>query len=322
MFNKFIIFVFWFLAFISLSMAQSVAAQTAKADYRFQNSRAGSVAGAPELTDIGANGANTFAAATIDGLPRTVLQFPVSNGLRLAPTTGVVSNEVYTIVVLFEFDDITSIAYKRILDFKNGASESGFYLNNGNLSFYINSRIAVGSTFLPQNVFHQVVLTRNAAGTVVSYVDGVRQFSFDDSVTRAAVIDTNNALRFFRDNEGSPEHTSGSVARIRLFDTALTDLQVAALDRFDAPPTAASVMIGGRVRDAAGRGVSRAFVTLTDSNGLQRTALTNSFGFYRFEDVAVGETYVLNVISKRHLFTAQVISVIEETNELNFVAEP
>jgi hypothetical protein len=306
---------------VSVNTAQRIAAQTVKADYRFQNTRASSVGSAPDLIDIGTNGANTFAAETIDGVPRTVLQFPVSNGLRLAQVTGVAPNDVYTIVILFEFDNISNLAYKRILDFKNGTSENGFYLNNRYLSFYIGRQIAGGTMFLAPNTYHQVVLTRNAAGTVTSYVDGVRQFSFDDSTSRAAVIDSNNALRFFRDNKGSNEHSNGSIARIRLFDTALTDFEVAALDRFLAAPTSAQVTIGGRVRNAAGRGVSRALVTLTGSNGETRTALTNGFGYYRFADVAAGDTYVLNVVSKRYQFTAQVISVTEETSELNFVAE-
>jgi hypothetical protein len=255
-------------------------------------------------------------------VPRTVLQFPVSNGLRLAPVTGVIPNDVYTIVVLFEFDNINTIAYKRILDFKNGTSENGFYLNNRYLSFYIGSQIAGGTMFLQPDTYHQVVLTRNAAGIVTSYVDGVRQFSFDDSTSRAAVIDSNNALRFFRDNEGSNEHISGSAARIRLFDTALTDSEVAALDRFPGPPTAASVTIGGRVSNSIGKGVSRAYVTLTDSNGETRNALTNGFGYYRFADVAAGETYILNVVSKHYLFKPQVIYVTEDESGLNFVAEP
>jgi hypothetical protein len=60
--NKFTIIVFLLLAFISLTTAQSAAAQTVKADYRLNNTRASSVGSAPDLIDIGANGANTFAA--------------------------------------------------------------------------------------------------------------------------------------------------------------------------------------------------------------------------------------------------------------------
>jgi hypothetical protein len=78
-----------------------------------------------------------------------------------------------------------------------------------------------------------VVLTRNAAGNVVGYVNGVRQFSFSDTANRA-VIDGNDTLRYFKDNVSGGsggEHSAGSVARIRLYDRALSADQVAALDR-------------------------------------------------------------------------------------------
>ena len=70
-------------------------------------------------------------------------------------------------------------------------------------------------------------------GTVTVYLNGVAEFQFNDASTQLAVIDSNNILRFFRDNEGSgvtTEHAAGSVARIRLYDGALTAAQVANLD--------------------------------------------------------------------------------------------
>ena len=85
-----------------------------------------------------------------------------------------------------------------------------------------------------------------------------------------------------------------------------------------AAPTAATVTIGGRVLAANGRGIARARVSITDANGETRRATTNGFGYYRFGDVAVGETYVVEASAKRHRFAAQVLTVGEETNGLNF----
>lgn len=87
-----------------------------------------------------------------------------------------------------------------------------------------------------------------------------------------------------------------------------------------APPSAASVSISGRVFAPDGRGVRNARVTLTDAQGNTRTVLTASFGYYRFEEVAVGETYVVAVRSKRFQFAPQVVSVSDELTELNFTA--
>lgn len=89
-----------------------------------------------------------------------------------------------------------------------------------------------------------------------------------------------------------------------------------------AAPTAASVSIGGRVSTPTGRGLMNARVYLTDSSGNTRMILTTSFGYYRFTDVASGETYVLQVASKRYSFAAQVVSVAEDLTELNFTAQP
>jgi parallel beta-helix repeat protein len=85
-------------------------------------------------------------------------------------------------------------------------------------------------------------------------------------------------------------------------------------------PTAASVTIAGRVLAPSGKGIGNARVYLTDQQGSTRTALTNPLGYYRFQDVAAGGTYVLNVFSKRYSFQPQVVNVTEEMNDLNFVA--
>lgn len=88
-----------------------------------------------------------------------------------------------------------------------------------------------------------------------------------------------------------------------------------------ASPTAASVSISGRVLINSKRGLSNAFVYLTDSEGNTRTARTSSFGYYHFEGVPAGQTVVVTVVSKRFQFAPQVVNLNEEVTELNFVAE-
>jgi hypothetical protein len=89
--------------------------------------------------------------------------------------------------------------------------------------------------------------------------------------------------------------------------------------------TAAAVNLGGRVVDARGRGIRNAVVTLSGANlGQPITLRTSSFGYYRFEGVAVGETYVVSVAAKRYNFSQpnQVVSLVDEATETNFVADP
>lgn len=75
-------------------------------------------------------------------------------------------------------------------------------------------------------------------------------------------------------------------------------------------PTAASASISGRVSSSGkGRGVSRAIVHLTDQNGNIRTARTNQFGYFRFDDLEVGQTVILNTFHKQYQFDTQVLTL-------------
>jgi hypothetical protein len=87
------------------------------------------------------------------------------------------------------------------------------------------------------------------------------------------------------------------------------------------PPTAASVNIGGRVMNAAGRAVAGARVSLIDSNGTAHIVISNSFGYYRFGGVGAGQTVVVSVSAKRYAFSPQIVSVSNELTDLNFTAQ-
>ncbi len=86
------------------------------------------------------------------------------------------------------------------------------------------------------------------------------------------------------------------------------------------PVVAANVSVGGRVMtDKGGIGVSRATVSLTDQTGTTRTALTNAFGYFRFDDVEVGESYVFTIQHKRYEFAPRVVTINDEIGEIIFV---
>ena len=88
-------------------------------------------------------------------------------------------------------------------------------------------------------------------------------------------------------------------------------------------PTAADVSIRGRVLTPKGQGIRNVFVTLTDANGNVRTAVTSTFGYYRFNNVAAGAIYVLNARAKRYAFeqSSQVLNVNSDVNNANFIAK-
>lgn len=90
-------------------------------------------------------------------------------------------------------------------------------------------------------------------------------------------------------------------------------------------PTAAHVPVGGRVTTATGKGISNAQMTLIDlSSGDERYLSTNAFGYYAFDDVEVGRTYLVSVSAeKKYKFavSSQVINLEDETGNVNFVSE-
>lgn len=99
--------------------------------------------------------------------------------------------------------------------------------------------------------------------------------------------------------------------------TSLSPFAIAAL-----APTAANVSVGGRVTDASGNPVVRARVVMNGAGGTARVAVTNAFGYYRFDEVTVGQTYIFSLLSKQFQFQTQVVSVADAIGNLNFTALP
>lgn len=89
---------------------------------------------------------------------------------------------------------------------------------------------------------------------------------------------------------------------------------------YNPPPTSTLVNVGGRIVNASGRGVSKAQVSFIDGSGVTRYAISNILGYYRFSNVYSGQTIVLSAASKNYTFTPQVVSVVGEMSDLNFIA--
>ncbi len=87
-------------------------------------------------------------------------------------------------------------------------------------------------------------------------------------------------------------------------------------------PTSAGATIEGTVTRAGGAGLSRATVVLSGANGARRSVLTNGFGRFRFDDVAVGETYTIDVRAKGMVFRPRLITVTEDISGIEIGPEP
>ncbi len=90
-------------------------------------------------------------------------------------------------------------------------------------------------------------------------------------------------------------------------------------------PTAANASISGRITTADGRGIRNVIISLTDiSGGTIRMARSSSFGYYRFVEIPVGETYILQVSSKSFVFLpdTRIITLLDELADIDFTAQP
>ncbi len=89
--------------------------------------------------------------------------------------------------------------------------------------------------------------------------------------------------------------------------------------------TAASASISGRVMTASGQGIRNATVVVTGNSLAEpRIAQTGSFGWFTFDGLQTGETYVVTVNSRRFTFSApsRVISLVDNVVDADFIADP
>lgn len=90
-------------------------------------------------------------------------------------------------------------------------------------------------------------------------------------------------------------------------------------------PTAAGVLLSGRVLTASGRGIRNVRIVVEGGDlAWPIVVTTNSFGFYRFTGLAAGQSYIVTVKSKRFGFASpvRVVNAGDGIANLDFTAEP
>lgn len=204
-------------------------AATLVADYQFNDSLASSIEGAPSLFDLGTD--NFFGAEIIDDQSAPVFNFAEQTGLQLS-TAGLIPNDSYSIAMLFNFDTVEF--WRKIVDVNNRVTDAGLYTFSSDMFYYGKKDTVDGGTGAPLGVdeWVQVVFTRDSDNQIFTYVDGVEQLSFVDDNNYSKIV-PDDVLYFFRDDftTGDSENSSGAIARLRLYEGALSASEVAALDR-------------------------------------------------------------------------------------------
>lgn len=210
--------------FIGFALLCASAASSAAevADYRFESSYASSLAGAPPLVEM-VPGGGTFENDA--RLGRTTWHFAAGTGLAL-DTTGLVPAGQYSVAMQIRISDINP--YMKLLDTSGLQLDTGYYVLSKDIGFYDEDFGTVDGPLVP-DVYFNIVLTRALDGTTVGYVDGDERFRFTDTDGQA-LIPADGLLYFVIDDEVTHgENSAGALARLRVFDTALTAAEVAAL---------------------------------------------------------------------------------------------
>ncbi len=103
--------------------------------------------------------------------------------------------------------------------------------------------------------------------------------------------------------------------------TSVPVVDIGAYEAFGLSPTAANVVVSGRVLTRKGRGISSARVCLSNNTGDTRCVVTNTFGYFKFEEVQTGIAYGLTARHKRYRFEPILLIVNDELSGLTIVSE-
>lgn len=137
----------------------------------------------------------------------------------------------YSVGVRFAFNQ-TSPSWRKIIDYKNMASDTGFYFLNSNLYFY---NYGGGSTSISDNQIIDVIATRDGTtGKFTAYivVDGhyYKELEVDDPANQAYPTVVGGKTRFgffFDDIATSAEATSGGkVYSIKIWNSPITEEEI------------------------------------------------------------------------------------------------
>jgi uncharacterized delta-60 repeat protein len=96
------------------------------------------------------------------------------------------------------------------------------------------------------------------------------------------------------------------------------------LVRYQGTPVAQTSGVGGRMTTANGNAISNVSVQISGGKLSEpKFTRTNSFGYYRFQDLEVGQTYIMSVAAKRYTFAnpTRVINLDEDLTGEDFVSD-
>lgn len=211
---------------------------------------------------------------------------------------------------------------------------------------FVNGTLNIGNTIVSNNIaatspdIHQGFGTINSiGGNLVQNTNGFSMGTFAQTNDATGV---DPLLAALADNGGivmthllmpnSPAINAGlNVNAVDPFDNSilLNDARGLGYDRIVSTvdkgafetliPTAGTATVSGRVTNGKS-GVPNAQVFITGQNGTLKTTTTNSLGYFSFDEIEVGQIYIVSATSKRFQFNSRVVNVMDEVSDLELIA--
>ncbi len=199
--------------------------------------------------------------------------------------------------------------------------------NNSNTAYVTIANYAVNNVFKTTNLNGGPPTWTNISGTLPRVP--VSGFLIDPANSNILYAGTDIGVYVSGDGGTTWNAFGTGFPRVAVFDIAKAGgntIRIATHGRgmWQIPafsPTALPVTIAGRVTTPSGQGLRNAVVTMTDALGVRRVATTSSFGLYSFANVAIGETFIIGVSSKRYRFAPQNLAVTAAVSNLDFVGQ-
>ena len=159
-------------------------------------------------------------------------------------------------------------------------------------------------------------ITKSDSGQLAVLVDA------DEALTSGQIVSVTFDVTVNAAGETTPVTFTDAITQGSTSDAEGNLLPTRFVDGVIALPEAASPAfeISGRVLTPDGRGLRNAVVVLTDSNGVERYVTTSSFGYYQFDSLTNGVTYVIGIKSKRYSFEPRVVQALDNVTDVDFQA--
>lgn len=197
------------LAMSALAAVPGAARAALIHDYEFTDGLADAVAGGPALV-------TSFTAGGTGSVAGGFYSFTAGGGLQLGSQ---LPGTVYTIDISVALDTLSG--YRKLVSFETIAAtkDAGLYDLNGALNLYGHVTSPTTTDFVAGQLV-DVRVSRDAAGLVTGYINGVQKLSYLDT---AGEYTANTSLYFLRDDlDQNSEQSGGRADYIRIYDTADT----------------------------------------------------------------------------------------------------